>query len=83
MASECFIPMAYGGGIHNIFQAEKLFKCGVEKVILNSACCTPLNVVSEISREFGSQSVVVSVDYKKTYSVKGKHMPNRGKNTFL
>ena len=35
MASECFIPMAYGGGIRNTFQAEKLFKCGVEKVILN------------------------------------------------
>jgi cyclase len=65
MASECFIPLAYGGGIHNIFQAEKLFKCGVEKVILNSACYTSLNVVTEISREFGSQSVVVSVDYKK------------------
>lgn len=75
--------MAYGGCIRNAFQAEKLFKCGVEKVILNSACYTSLNVATEISSEFGSQSVVISVDYKKTSLVKGSRTPNRVKNKCL
>ena len=36
MASEAFMPIAYGGGIRRVDQVEKLFRLGVEKVIINS-----------------------------------------------
>ena len=33
-AGECFMPLAYGGGIRNIAQARQLFSLGVEKICL-------------------------------------------------
>lgn len=66
IASEAFIPFAYGGGITTLEQASKLYRLGVEKVILNtSAFETPL-LVRELAEQFGSQSVVVCIDVKKT-----------------
>lgn len=66
IASELFVPFAYGGAITTVAQAEKLFKLGVEKVILNSSAISDINLVSEISSVSGSQSVVVSVDTKRS-----------------
>ncbi len=64
IASEAFMPFAYGGGIHNLNQIEKLFKLGIEKVILNSALDKNLDLITSASNVFGSQSIVVSVDVK-------------------
>ena len=35
IASECFMPVAYGGGISNLDQVRSLFSAGVEKVVIN------------------------------------------------
>ena len=64
-ASECFMPLAYGGGITNIAQISKLFRIGFEKCIINTAFIDSPELVKEASREFGSQSIVVSLDAKK------------------
>jgi len=63
--SECFVPVTYGGGIENIKQAEKIFKMGAEKISLNSIVLENINIVKEFSNNFGSQSVVISIDVKK------------------
>lgn len=80
MASECFIPLAYGGGITQLHIAEKVFKCGIEKVIINTACVNNFKLVSEIARAFGNQSVIVCIDYKK--NMLGTRVPyvNSGTN---
>jgi cyclase len=65
MASEAFMPLAYGGGIHSFSQAAKIFSLGVEKVILNSALYSNKDLISEIASVYGNQSVVVSLDIKK------------------
>ena len=63
--SECFVPVTYGGGINSVSQAEKIFKLGAEKISLNSIILENINIIKEFSKNFGSQSVVISIDVKK------------------
>lgn len=73
IASEAFMPMAYGGGLNNIEQVREIFSIGFEKVILNSVLYHDIEIVEKIVSEFGSQSVVGCVDVKsnvfKTYNI--------------
>ncbi len=66
IASEAFMPFGYGGGITSVKQIEKLFSIGTEKVIINSAAFHNPQLISEASQVAGSQSIVVSMDIKKT-----------------
>lgn len=65
LASECFMPLTFGGGVRSLDQAKQIFKLGVEKISLNTALSANTNLISEISGEFGSQSVIASIDIKK------------------
>lgn len=65
LTKECFMPMCYGGGVNTIDQIEALYKLGVEKVALNSALFTNPKLITEAAKNFGSQSVVASIDVKK------------------
>ncbi|MDH4214075.1 MAG: AglZ/HisF2 family acetamidino modification protein [Candidatus Thorarchaeota archaeon] len=65
ITTECFMPFGYGGGIHDIETAQKLLKIGTEKVIFNSSA-TDLELIRKAADEFGSQSVVVSIDVKRS-----------------
>jgi cyclase len=62
IANECFMPVSYGGGIRSFGDAEAVFKIGIEKVVLNSAAVESPALVTEISRHFGTQAVIVSID---------------------
>jgi cyclase len=64
IASEAFMPFGYGGGITTLKQIEQLFNLGVEKVILNTISYINPQIISQASKIFGSQSIVVSIDYK-------------------
>jgi cyclase len=64
-ASECFMPMAYGGGISTIPQIERILKLGVEKVCLNTAAIENPQLVTAAAKAFGSQSIVVSIDVRR------------------
>ena len=66
MASECFSPLGYGGGIQTFDDAQRVFACGAEKVILNTVAYEKPDLITEIANTYGSQSVVVSIDIKKT-----------------
>jgi len=65
IASECFMPLAYGGGIKTIAQAAKLFELGIEKISLNYSAVQNPNLIKEISALYGNQSIIVSIDVKK------------------
>lgn len=65
IASECFMPLAYGGGVQTLEDMSRLFDIGVEKVILNTSTLFNLNLVRAASDYFGAQSVVVCIDFKK------------------
>lgn len=65
IAEECFMPMAYGGGITTLEEIRRLLHLGVEKVVLNSSALTRPELISEASREFGAQAVVASIDVRR------------------
>jgi len=67
LVSECFMPLAYGGGIHTIAHAKKLFAIGVEKVVLGAIAFSNPKLIREIATEYGSQSILVSIDYRNNW----------------
>ncbi|WP_445946107.1 HisA/HisF-related TIM barrel protein [Shewanella sp.] len=64
LVEDVFIPVAAGGGIRKIQDAELLFQSGADKVILNTPLYNNPELASQIIRRYGSQSLVASVDYK-------------------
>ena len=64
IASECFMPLGYGGGIKCIEEARKIFEIGFEKIVINSYALTNPNLISEIANLYGSQAVICSIDVK-------------------
>ena len=66
IVSEAFMPIAYGGGITRIEEVKQIMHNGVEKVIFNKSAVVNPALVTETAGQFGSQSVVVSIDVKKT-----------------
>lgn len=64
-ASECFMPLAYGGGISRVDQAERLFSLGVEKVCVQTAFLGRTTLVTELAARYGAQAIVVSIDLKR------------------
>ena len=65
VASECFMPLAYGGGVTSIDQIRTLFRLGIEKVILNTALNRDPNFVREAVSTFGSQAIAASIDARR------------------
>jgi imidazole glycerol-phosphate synthase subunit HisF len=66
LASECRMPLCYGGGVKTVEQIEKIISLGVEKVAFSSAAVENPMLISEVSKRVGRQSVVVVIDVKKT-----------------
>ena len=83
IASEAFIPLSYGGGIRTLNDAKKLFRIGYEKIVLNSLALDSEHSIREFSKEFGSQAIIVSVDYKRSLFGKLKVFnPHATKTTY-
>jgi cyclase len=65
IASECFMPLCYGGGINSLEDIKKVISVGVEKVSLNTVAVENPSFVKEAAKTYGSSTVVVTIDYKK------------------
>lgn len=65
VASECFMPVCYGGGIRQIDDAKRIFALGVEKISISSCAVENPDFIKELSGVFGNQSVVVCLDVRK------------------
>lgn len=71
IANQCFMPLCYGGGIQEIDDIKKLIALGIEKIALNTRAVLNPALITQAAKYTGSQSVVVSIDAKK--SVWGKY----------
>jgi len=65
IVEDVFIPIAAGGGIRDIDDAKLLFNSGADKLILNSLLYTRPDLVKNLVQQYGSQSLVASIDYRK------------------
>lgn len=65
IATECFMPFTYGGGLRTLDDIKTVFNLGVEKVAINSYAVERPEFVQEAAERFGSQSIVVSIDVKR------------------
>ena len=79
LANECFMPLSYGGGVDSIQSAHEILSIGFEKIILNTSAYQNPNLIGEIAKQFGSQSVVISIDLKKNIFGKYTMYTNCGK----
>jgi cyclase len=64
LASECRAPLCYCGGIKSLEQIGRLISVGVEKVGISSAAIDHPDLITNASKQFGSQSVVVVIDVR-------------------
>lgn len=72
IASECFMPSCIGGGINSLEQIQKLLGMGVEKVAINSHAIEDPRFVEEAAATFGSSTITVSIDVRRTAD--GRHL---------
>ncbi|MDP2820547.1 MAG: imidazole glycerol phosphate synthase cyclase subunit [Polaromonas sp.] len=63
-ATECFMPLAAGGGIESIDDVRQLLLAGADKIVVTTAAVTNPSLISEIAERFGSQCVVAGIDYR-------------------
>ena len=75
-SKNCFVPISVGGGITTIDNADIFFKNGADKIVLGSNAINKKNLIEQISKKYGNQSIIQSVDCKKipkdnTYTVIG------------
>ena len=65
ISNECFMPVTYGGGIRTLEDMKKIFSLGIEKISINNYSVEKPEFIKMAAEQFGSQSIVVSVDVKK------------------
>jgi len=66
VAEACFMPLALGGGIRTVADAEWLIRSGADKVVINSAAYREPELLSRISARFGRQAVIASIDVRRS-----------------
>ena len=65
IAKEVFVPITVAGGIRSVSDVEKILKSGADKVALNTKLHDKPELINEISKNFGSQCMVIQIDAKK------------------
>ncbi|MGV0634748.1 imidazole glycerol phosphate synthase subunit HisF [Mycolicibacillus trivialis] len=61
-AEQVFIPLTVGGGVRSVADVDALLRAGADKVSVNTAAIARPELLAELSRQFGSQCIMLSVD---------------------
>lgn len=80
IANECFMPLAYGGGIRTFDDAKSVFEIGIEKIAVNATAYTNPALLTEIAGCYGSQAVIASIDVKRTWRGQPRIFHHEGKS---
>src|SRR5262249_8037052 len=72
VASECFMPVAYAGGVRTSEHIRRLIQTGIEKVVINSMALHHPEFIRQAANDFGSSTIVAAIDVKKNLLAKSK-----------
>lgn len=64
-AEECFIPYTVGGGMRTAADIRAMLQAGCDKISMNSSAVKSPELVTEMSRAFGAQCIVVAIDARR------------------
>lgn len=64
-AHDIFVPLTVGGGVRSVDDVSELLRAGADKVAINTAAVKRPELISEVSRRFGSQCMVLSIEAKR------------------
>ena len=64
LVDNVYIPISAGGGVSSLEDAKLLFNHGADKLIINTALFKNTNLISNIVKYYGKQSIIASIDYK-------------------
>ncbi|SDG80776.1 cyclase [Sinosporangium album] len=64
-AEQVFIPLTVGGGVRSVEDIDRLLRAGADKVSLNTAAIDRPELLTEASRRYGAQCIVLSVDARR------------------
>ena len=78
-SKDIFIPVTVGGGVRSVDDALELFSSGADKIAINTAAVAEPNLILNLSRKFGSQAVVLSIEAKKIEKNKWEAFTNNGR----
>ena len=65
-AESVFIPLTVGGGVGTVNDVDVLLRAGADKVAINTGAIGRPQVIAEITRQFGNQVLVLSVDARRS-----------------
>jgi len=65
LIKKCFIPITLGGGINKFELAQELLSSGADKILLSTSVFENKSLINEISTNYGDQSIIINLDYKK------------------
>ena len=65
VAEQLRIPLTAGGGIRSLEDARSVVRAGADKITVNTAAVERPALITELSREFGAQAVVLAIDAKR------------------
>lgn len=65
-ADEIFIPLTVGGGVRTVEDVDNLLRSGADKVGINTAGLANPDLISQASKRFGDQCIVLSVDVRRS-----------------
>lgn len=67
-STECFMPLAAGGGIKSLDDIRKLLLAGADKVVITTTAFLKPDLIAQAAQKFGTQCIVAGIDYRKSGS---------------
>jgi cyclase len=80
-AEAVFVPLTVGGGIRSVDDVDLLLRAGADKVSVNTSAISNPDLINAISKRFGSQVLVISIDARRTsekFAVSGFEVTTHG-----
>lgn len=78
VAKNCFVPVTAGGGVNTLEDIEALLRVGADKISMNAAAVERPSLITEAAQRFGSQCIVVSIDFKRIIARRCAIFTHRG-----